>query len=131
MPSKQVVVTETVLLHPLTVHAFFMTRNGIGRKEKERKSTRPPAVFALMASSFSQFQTSVTRNFSSCLLSETIPAIAFSYSELFQNECTSLTDAEPAPQNVGTEQKLILVCAFGGRGGGWAGVGVVVPLGIW
>ena len=55
-----------------------MTRNGIGRKEKERKSTRPPAVSALTASSFSQFQTSVTRNFSSCLLSETIPAIALS-----------------------------------------------------
>ena len=113
------------------MHAFLMTRNGIRRKEKERKSTRPPAVSALRASSFSQFQTSVTRNFSSCLLSETIPAIAFSYSELFQNECTFLTDAEPAPQNVGTEQKLILVCAFGGRGGRWAGVGVVVPLGIW
>ena len=36
---KQNVVTETVLLQTLTVHAFLMTRNGIGRKEKEGKST--------------------------------------------------------------------------------------------
>ena len=133
MLLKQVVVTETVLLQTLTVHAFLMTRNGIGRKEKERKSTRPPAVSALTASSFSQFQTSVTRNFSSCLLSETIPAIAFSQLGTFPEWMHLFDWCRTSSAKCWNRAKVDFgLCIWGERrGGGWAGVVVVVPLGIW
>ena len=130
MLLKQVVVTETVLLQTLTVHAFLMTRNGIGRKEKERKSTRPPPVSALTASSFSQFQTSVTRNFSSCLLSETIPAIAFSRTGNFSRMNAPFWLMQNQLRKMLEQSKSWFWFVHLG-GGGWAGVGVVVPLGIW
>ena len=116
MPLEQVVVTET-----LTVHAFLMTRNGIGRKEKERKSTRPPPVSALTASSFSQFQTSVTRNFSSCLLSETIPAIAFSSLGTFPEWMHLFDWCRTSSAKCWNRAKVDFgLCIWGeGRGVGW------------